>query len=218
MALPQGFVLDQAQEDASRSTLPAGFQLETEAPQQQVMQGSEPSTLSKLGRGVASVLDVALGGVIPAAVQMVAYPLARLGRSPEEAQAATGRLVSKGDQPFGKAFGVTETPEYQQETSRALIDFIGTNFQKGAKWISDKTGVPASDVENMLGTLSLASPVVAKPTAQAIKKVVSPFAKQVSAGATLPFEQALKDLPPQNHRNQTNSQKSTWLLSPHAQK
>lgn len=177
MALPQGFVLEQAQETAPASTLPAGFQLES-APVAQKQQSSA------LG-GLASLADVTLGGILPAAVQTIGYPLARLGRSPEEAQAATQRIVSAVEKPFGKALGVTETPEYQQEASRQLMDFIGQNFQKGAKWIADKTGVPASDVESYMGTVSLAAPALAKP----IVKAATPLVEQVTTGLKLPFEE-----------------------------
>jgi hypothetical protein len=136
--------------------------------------------MTKLGRGAASLADVTLGGVIPAVVQQVGYPLARVGRTPEEAQAATQRVVSAVDQPFGKAFGVSETPEYQQESGRQLLDFIGQNFQKGAKWIAENTGVPQSDVENYLGSATLAAPSLARAAAPAIEQAV--------VGAKMPFE------------------------------
>lgn len=180
MALPQGFVLEQEQESAPVNNLPAGFQLEA-APIKQ------KETSSVLG-GFASLADVTLGGVLPAAVQTVGYPLARLGRSPEEAQAATQRIVSAVEKPFGKALGVTETPEYQQEASRQVMDFIGQNFQKGAKWIAEKTGVPASDVESYMGTLSLAAPALAKPVTKAVSAVAAPLKEQITAGVALPFE------------------------------
>ena len=141
-----------------------------------------------LGRGMASLADVTVGGVLPAIAQQLAYPLARIGRTPEEAQAATQRIVGAVEKPFGKAFGVTESPEYQQEAGRQLFDFIGQNFQKGAKWISEKTGLPASDVENILGTLSVAAPAIVKPVAEAI----SPVLQDVRAGVTLPFEQRIQ--------------------------
>lgn len=177
MALPQGFVLEQTQETAPVNSLPAGFQLEAApTPQKQ--------SSSVLG-GLASLADVTLGGVLPAAVQTIGYPLARLGRSPEEAQAATQRMVSAVEKPFGKALGVEETPEYQQEASRQVMDFIGQNFQKGAKWIADKTGIPAADVESYLGTASLASPAIGKTVA----KVAAPLKEQVTTGLKLPFEE-----------------------------
>lgn len=136
--------------------------------------------MTKLGRGAASLADVTLGGVIPAVVQQVGYPLARVGRTPEEAQAATQRVVSAVDQPFGKAFGVSETPEYQQESGRQLLNFIGQNFQKGAKWIAENTGVPQSDVESYLGFATLAAPGLARAAAPAIEQAV--------VGAKMPFE------------------------------
>ena len=70
-----------------------------------------PGFMTRLGRGAASLADVTVGGLIPAAVQQIGYPLARVGRSEEEAKAATQRLVGAVDQPFGKTFGVTGTPE-----------------------------------------------------------------------------------------------------------
>jgi hypothetical protein len=132
--------------------------------------------------------DVTVGGVLPAAAQMVGYPLARLGRSPEEAQAATQRIVSAVDKPFGKMAGVTETPEYQQEAGRQIMDFIGENFQKGAKWIADKTGIPASDVESYMASLGVAAPAIAKPAARTIQELAAPALEKAAIGAKLPFE------------------------------
>lgn len=140
------------------------------------------------GRATASLADVTVGGVLPAAAQMVGYPIARLGRSPEEAQRITQQLVSAVDKPFGKMAGVTETPEYQQESGRQIMDFIGSNFQKGAKWISDKTGIPTSDVESYMGTLGLAAPAVAKPVARVVQEVATPLAESAVIGAKMPFE------------------------------
>ena len=148
----------------------------------------DPSFMTRLGRGAASLADVTLGGLIPGVVQFGAYPLARLGRSPEEAQAATQRLVSAVDQPFGKAFGVTQTPQYQQESGRQLLDFIGQNFQKGAKFISEKTGLPQADIENMLGTATIAAPKVV----QAAQPYVAPVMEQAAIGAKMPFADRLQ--------------------------
>jgi hypothetical protein len=147
--------------------------------------------LTQLGRGAASLADVTIGGVIPAIAQQVAYPIARLGRSPEQAQAATARVVGAVEQPFGKAFGVSNTPEYQQEAGRQVLDVIGQNFQKGAKWIADKTGIPQSDVENYLGTASLAAPL-AKPIPGAIKQAVAPVVERATVAAKMPFEKQIQ--------------------------
>jgi len=152
----------------------------------------ESGFLTKLGRGAASLADVTIGGVLPAITQQVAYPLARMGRSPEEAQAATQRMVSAVESPIGKAFGVTGTPEYQQEAGRQVLDFIGQNFQKGAKWISEKTGLPQSDVENMLGSATIAAPAAVPPVARAIQGVAAPAIEKAVVGAKMPFEKQMQ--------------------------
>jgi hypothetical protein len=150
-----------------------------------------PGFFTRLGRGAASLADVTVGGVLPAIAQQVAYPLARVGRTPEQAQAAARGVVSAVEQPFGKAFGVSNTPEYQQESGRQLLDFIGQNIQKGAKWISNATGVPTPDVENMMGTLTVAAPL-AKPLPGAIKQAVAPAIERAVVGAKMPFEPMLQ--------------------------
>ena len=148
-----------------------------------------PGFMTRLGRGAASLADVTLGGVIPGAVQYLMPPMLRAaGRSPEQATASTQALVGAVDKPFGKAFGVVETPEYQQEAGRQVMDFIGQNFQKGAKFISDKTGLPVSDVENMMASLTLAAP----PVVRAVKEVAAPVVQQIKTGTQLPFEPMLQ--------------------------
>jgi hypothetical protein len=151
-----------------------------------------PGFMTRLGRGAASLADVTVGGLIPAAVQQIGYPLARVGRSEEEAKAATQRLVGAVDQPFGKTFGVTGTPEYQQESGRQLLDFIGQNFQKGAKWISNKTGLPAADVESIIGTATLAAPKVVPAVTQAVQRGAAPIIEKGIVGAKMPFEAQLQ--------------------------
>jgi len=153
-------------------------------------QRKSPSALTQFGRSAASLADVTVGNVIPGAVQYLAYPFARVGRSPDEAQAITQNLVGAVDKPFGKAFGVTDTPEYQQEAGRQVMDFIGQNFQKGAKWISENTGLPQADVESYLATATLAAPKVVPPVAKAVKQAVAPVVQQIKTGVQLPFEPA----------------------------
>lgn len=145
-----------------------------------------------LGRGVASLADVTVGGVLPTIAQQVVYPVARVLRSPEEATAITQGIVSAADRPFGKAFGVTGTPEYEQEASRRLMAFIGENFQKGADWISKQTGVPAADVENMIGSLTIAAPTAAKPVGRAIKETAAPAVERAVTAAKMPFEKQIQ--------------------------
>ena len=151
-----------------------------------------PGLATQFGRTAASLADVTLGGILPGAAQYLAYPLARLQRSPDEAQAITQRLVSGFEKPFGKLAGVTETPEYQQEFGRQVMDFIGQNFQKGAKFIAEKTGIPAADVESYMATLSLTAPKVVPPVAKAITEAAAPIVQDIKAGVQLPFEPMLQ--------------------------
>jgi hypothetical protein len=164
------------------------------APQPTGMPGprQSPGALTQFGRSAASLADVTVGGVIPGAVQYLAYPFARVGRSADEAQAITQGLVSAVDKPFGKAFGVSDTPEYQQEAGRQVMDFIGQNFQKGAKWISSKTGIPEADVESYLATATLTAPKVVPPVAKAVKQAVAPAVEKAKIGLQMPFEPMLQ--------------------------
>jgi len=150
----------------------------------------EPGLLTKLGRGAASLADVTIGGVIPAVAQQVAYPVARaLGQTPTEAATTTGKIVGAVDQPFGKAFGVTQTPEYQAEASRKVMDFVSANVDKGSKWISQQTGIPEADVANMIGTgLLAAGPAAAKVTKPVASAVYA--ADQAATNALAPAQQA----------------------------
>jgi len=151
-----------------------------------------PGALTQLGRSAASLADVTIGNIIPGAIQQVAYPFMRVGRTPEEATARTQALVSAYDKPFGKTFGVTETPEYQQEAGRQIMDFIGQNFQKGAKWISEKTGLPTADVENMMGSATVAAPKVVTPVAREAVRAGKQAVENVSLAAKMPFEKQIQ--------------------------
>lgn len=131
--------------------------------------------MRELGQGLVSLADTTLGGIVPSVAGPVTYAGARaLGKTPEQASALEQRVVSATEKPFGKMLGVTETKGYQQEASRQLMDFIGQNIGKGAEWIASKTGLPVSDVQNMMGTAMVgAAPTVAK-VASKVPEVVSP--------------------------------------------
>jgi hypothetical protein len=115
-----------------------------------------------------------------------------MGRSPEEAQAATKRIVAPFEQPFGRTFGVTETPQYKQEASRQFMDYVGQSFQDFTKSISGKTGLSQPDVENMIGSLTLAAPKVIPPVARAVSDAAAPVIEKAIVGAKMPFEGQLQ--------------------------
>jgi hypothetical protein len=125
-----------------------------------------------LGASVASLADTTIGGILPMAGQVV-QAASRPFTTPEKAQEYGQAVTSALEKPFGKTLGVTESPAYKAEASRKIMDFIGENMNKGAEWIAQKTGLPLPDVQNMMGTATLAAPaVLSKPLAVAAKPLV----------------------------------------------
>jgi len=131
-----------------------------------------PGAVAAFGRGLASVADLA-AGVVPGAISSLGYAGARaVGQNPAQAQQFAGQISAPFEQPVGKLFGVTGTPEYQQEPTRKFVNALGTTIvQPGAEQIASYTGLPASDVVNMLGTASVALPKVL--SSQPVKKAAA---------------------------------------------
>ena len=149
--------------------------------------GATQKAKQELGASVASLADVTLGGIIPGVAGPVTYAGARfVGQTPEQAAALEQKVVGATEKPFGKLLGVTETQAYKGEASRQLMDFIGQNINKGAEWISQKTGVPVTDVQNMMGTATVAAaPAVGKAattTVKAIQEVAPTVGKKLGVG------------------------------------
>jgi hypothetical protein len=135
--------------------------------------GATQQAKRDLGASVASLGDVTLGGIIPGVAGPVTYAGARfIGQTPEQAAALEQKVVGATEKPFGKLLGVTETEAYKGEASRQLMDFIGQNVAKGAEWISQKTGVPVGDVQNMIGTATVGlAPSISKATGATIRTI-----------------------------------------------
>ena len=113
--------------------------------------------IADVGKGLASIADIALGAV-PAVVGGVTYAGGRaFGQTPEQAQALAQKVSTPLEQPVGKALGITEEPAYKQEAVRQAMDKIGQYIGESADTISQKTGIPKTDVENMINTLSFAA-------------------------------------------------------------
>ena len=149
--------------------------------------GSAQKAKQEFGASVASLADVTLGGIIPGVAGPVTYAGARfIGQTPEQAAALEQKVVGATEKPFGKLLGVTETQAYKGEASRQLMDFIGQNINKGAEWISQKTGVPVNDVQNMMGTATVAAaPAVSKAattTAKVIQETAPVVGKKLGVG------------------------------------
>jgi hypothetical protein len=135
-------------------------------------------------RTVAGVLDTAIGGIqsLPGAFAAeVGYAGAKgleglgfvkPGVAERGREAMYKQFVEPFSKPVGQTFGVTQTPEYQGEASQQAMQFVGQNMDKGADWISAKTGIPKPMVENMMFTLSAAA-------GPAGGKIVKPVAGKV---------------------------------------
>lgn len=132
----------------------------TQAPAQSVQQAPQTpapkqgSTLAQVGQGLAALGDVTIGGVLPMA-GYVAQGVTRPFTTPQRAEEIGQTISSAVAQPFGKAFGVTETAGYKGEALSSLMGFVGENASKGAEWISQKTGLPIQDVNHMMATLGI---------------------------------------------------------------
>ena len=120
--------------------------------------GKVANLVTSVLRGSAALADTLLG-VVPGVAGMATYAGARAtGQTPEQATATQARVTGALERPVGRAFGVTETPEYKGEASQKIMEFIGENVGKGADWISKQTGMPKADVEYYLNLGLTAAP------------------------------------------------------------
>ena len=128
----------------------------------------------KVQKQLASLADVALG-LPAAAVNIGTYAGARtLQQTPEEAEKIASKASSYLENPIGKAAGITESPAYQQEGSRQLLDYVAQNIYKGAEYVANKTGMNVKDVENIANSLSFAViPEAGKLATKAATKLVT---------------------------------------------
>lgn len=150
-----------------------------QVPQQQAPQTPQGNAVQRAIAPAASFLDTTLGGIVPGIIAPVTYAGSRaFGATPEQATASSQASAAPFVDPFGKALGITELPQYKSETTRQIMDFVGANIGKGASWIAQQTGLPAADIENMIATVAAGGGTV---TSRAIsgRMGVSPAVQQV---------------------------------------
>ena len=151
------------------------------------------------GQAAASVGDIATG-FIPGAVGVVTYPIARaVGQTPEQAAQTTAAVTDPLSQPFGKAFGVTETAGYKGEAGRQFMDYVGKQAHRGAEWISEQTGAPVEDVKNVMAQLGfVAGPALGEAAGAAGRAVGGAVKREAGyvAGAVQPAVEAVKSVLP----------------------
>jgi hypothetical protein len=158
-----------------------------------------PGVFTKLGRSAAGLADTVVG-IVPQAIAETGYAGVRalegVGLAkPGQAQRGKAAFLREFGTPFGSAFGVAQTPEYQSEASQRFMQFIGENVSKGADWISANTGVPKADVENAMFTLGFTTPAAARRGKQAYQ-AAAPYVKEAAAtvAETAPAQAVIKPL------------------------
>ena len=103
-----------------------------------------------MAKSIAAFVDNTIGGIIPYGAKQISYLFGRtIGDTPEQAEKISNRLAEITSKPFGKAFGISNDPAYKGEAVGKLFEFVGENIHKGSKFVGEKTGLPASDIEWM---------------------------------------------------------------------
>lgn len=159
-----------------------------------------PRSFSKrLGASTAGLADTVFG-IVPQAIAETGYAGVRALESvglaePGRAQRGKEAFLREFGTPFGSAFGVTQTPEYQGEASQQLMQFIGEHASKGADWISAQTGIPKADVENVLFTGTFAFPAAYRTAKRGYKAAAPVVGEAVSSVVeSAPVQTVLKPL------------------------
>lgn len=152
-------------------------------PSQQGQQPPASGFFSGLGRSAAGLADTVAG--IPGQVaQQGTYALARAsGMTPDEATAQAAHFGG-AVHPVGNAFGVTNTPEYQNEATQRAQQAVGNVVGNVVNAVANATGAAPQDVANMAGSLAMAAPGAIKAAAplagDAVEAVVPGAAHLVS--------------------------------------
>ena len=139
---------------------------------------SDRSTaLQKFGQATASLADTGLNAVT-GGLDYGAYNLARAaGLSPEQAQ----RETTSPKDVIGRAFGVANTPGYQNELSRRIMEGVGSATNAVANPIASATGLPQQDVNSMLQSGMMAASPYVPQAAGAVAQGVRTAAQGVGA-------------------------------------
>lgn len=144
-----------------------------------------------VGERVAGGIDT-LYGIVPATYGAGVQAIARLASTPEEAQKIGESAAASIDKPLGKALGITGKETYQQplggvtqpiaEQVNKMFNVLGMTPEQ----ISEKTGVPAADIRNMVIIGSTSIP-------KAIKEA-APVVKEAAQAVTAPIKKVAAEL------------------------
>jgi len=137
--------------------------------------------LAGLGRSTAGLADTVLGAP-GAAAGAADYAVRRaFGQNPQQAQQSSAGDFGGSVHPVGNAFGVTNTPEYQNEASQQATQAVGNVVGKGVNAVASATGLPPQDVSNMVGSASMLVPGAAHLAAPLAKGVANEIGYAASA-------------------------------------
>jgi hypothetical protein len=153
--------------------------------------GQVQESKRNLGERVAGAADV-LYSPVPAIYGAGVQALARLANTPEEAERIGQQAAATIDKPLGKAFGITGKETYKQplggitEPVAKEINRMFNVLGMTPEQISEKTGIPAEDIRNMVVIGSVALP-------QAVREA-APVVKQTTQAVTKPIREAAAEL------------------------
>lgn len=155
-------------------------------------------TKQEIPERVAGAIDT-LYGVVPALYGAGVQALARTAQTPEQAEATGQAAAASIDKPLGKAFGLTGKETYQQPLGGAtqpIVEQVNKMFNVlglTPEQISEKTGIPAADIRNMVVIGGAAVPQAIREVAPVVGKVTAPIremAKELEVTRPLTKEQA----------------------------
>lgn len=194
--LPDGTIIKNVPEGTTKQQLlgklkAKGFDVEklsvpksAPVPTPPVVQPTFGEQAAEFGRGVlrgaASTADI-LAEAIPGTAAMISYPFRRAaglvtGETAEDIAASQERVLGAVAQPVGRITGVAETPGYQENALRKAVTFVAENLDESADYLSKATGLPKSDVANMMQVALSAAPAKvpgAKTTAKITKATIN---------------------------------------------
>jgi hypothetical protein len=141
-----------------------------------------------LGERVAGAVDV-LYSPVPAIYGAGVQALARTANTPEQAERIGQQAAATIDKPLGKAFGITAKPTYQQplggitEPVAKEINRMFNVLGMTPEQISEKTGIPAQDIRNMVVIGSVALPQAVREAAPAVTQTAKAVTKPIREAA-----------------------------------
>ena len=133
-----------------------------------------------LGERVAGGIDT-LYGIIPATYGAGVQALARTAQTPEQAELTGQAAAATIDKPLGKALGITGKATYQKPfggVTEPIVEQVNKMFNvlgMTPEQISEKTGIPAPDIRNMVVIGSVALPQAVKEVAPVVKSATQPL-------------------------------------------